>query len=270
MTKIVRAIALVTMTTLASNAGAESPRPGMTLAFSDEFDGEALSDKWATHFANGRNHLDGDLQTYLGRDDAEAVISVSGGTLKLTAKRPLEAGKARSEKAAFVSGMASSHPTFSFRYGYAEVRAKVPAGRGLWPAFWLFRTDGYDAGVPYGEIDVMEMLGHEPGKTYSTIHSGPEWKGRSIEQVEADAPSGSFADAMHVYAVDWTDKEISFFVDGRKLGTFPTTDPVKAPMHLLLNLAVGGEWAGAPDDGTRLPATLEIDYVRVWRDAGTE
>lgn len=241
-------------------ADPEPPRPGMELAFSDEFDGRsAMADRWDTCFHDGaRTHGD-ELQGYLDGDGASAPLTVSDGMLAITA-RPAAAGEAPGGLP-YVSGMLSSHRTFSFRYGYVEARMRVPAGKGLWPAFWLFAPGA----EPYGEIDVAEIIGDEPGKAYATTHSGPRWQGRRIDQVEHVAASGDFSDGFHTFAVDWNEERVTFIVDGKETGSFETTPELRRPMHLILNLAVGGEWAGPPDGATRFPASLQVDYVRVWR-----
>ncbi len=165
------------------------------------------------------------------------------------------------EGAPYASGLLSTHASYGFQYGYAEIRARVPAGQGLWPAFWMFRDDG---GAPYGEIDVMELLGGRPDTVYATIHAGPEWQGRKI--LQSKTVSGEpYSDGFHTYAVDWQEDETAFYVDGREVGRFATPPEAKARMHLRLNLAVGGPWGGPPVPATRFPSAFEIDWVRVWR-----
>ena len=232
----------------------------MTLAFSDEFDGPALDPRWSTTFPDGKRSLDRELQTYGDDVAGRSPFRLADGTLSIVASAPPEGGDGR-----YGSGMLSSHASYSFTYGYAEVRARIPAGKGLWPAFWLFRTDGGKPGAPYGEIDVLEILGEEPGVAYATLHSGPQWEGRRIDQVEARADP-PYSEGFHTFAVDWREDETVFIVDGKETGRFPTPPEAKADMHILLNLAVGGPWGGPPDAATPFPAAYEIDYVRVWRD----
>lgn len=245
-------------------AGPTPPMEGLGLAFSDEFDGGRLSPGWATCYATGECLHGDEAQAYRGTDDPDAPVLVGDGRLTLTARpRPgVEPGRG---DIGYVSGMVSSHPSLSFTHGYVEARIRIPAGRGLWPAFWLFQSPGAKG---YAEIDVMESLGHEPSKLYATIHAGPDWASRKILQAEpvaSDFGIGSFADGFHVYAVDWTRERTRFLVDGKEVGAFPTPPELNVPMHLMLNLAVGGRWAGLPQDPSIFPARMEIDWIRVWR-----
>lgn len=253
-------LALIALGTLATGARADPPRPGMSLAFADEFDGPALDPRWATTFPDGKRALDREMQTYRDAGPGPSPFRFADGVLAIMASQPEPGGDG-----SYASGMLSSHASYSFRYGYAEVRARVPAGKGLWPAFWLFRTDGNAPGAPYGEIDVLELLGAEPGLAYATLHAGPQWEGRKIEQATstADPP---YSAGFHTFAVDWREDETVFSVDGTVTGRFPTPPEAKGAMHLILNLAVGGPWGGPPDAGTAFPAAFEVDYVRVWRD----
>jgi beta-glucanase (GH16 family) len=247
-------------------ASPEPPRPGLSLAFSDEFEGDALSGAWATAFRTGERTHGDEAQVYLDAGDPAGTLRVGDGRLTITARKAAAPPLPDRPDIGYVSGLVSSHPSGSILYGYVEARIRIPAGRGLWPAFWLFQ----DPGAPgYGEIDVMEALCHDTTRIYSTLHAGPAWKGRKILQVEpraAESGAASFADGFHVYAVDWGPERVRTLVDGRETGSWPTEDALKVPMHMMLNLAVGGEWAGPPDDPMALPARMEVDWVRVWRD----
>jgi len=155
-------------------------------------------------------------------------------------------------------------PTFAFTDGYAEIRAKLPAGRGFWPAFWLLPASG--AWPP--EIDVMEWQGAQPRRDYMTFHfSTPHEKNDSI-QGTFDGPN--FSAGYHVFAIDRESSTLTWYVDGvarlavtakeieARGGTFP-----RIPMYVLINLAVGG-WVSPPNRRTPSPAAMTIDYIRVW------
>lgn len=154
------------------------------------------------------------------------------------------------------SGLITTRDSFSQQYGYFEMRAKMPKGQGLWPAFWLLPADG---GWP-PEIDVVEVLGHEP----RTIHQTAHWTrgGRKTERGFHIRGPDSTAD-FHVFGVEWTADCLRWFVDGRETAHMPTPAQMHQPMYMLVNLAVGGHWPG-PADLSALPAQMEVDYVRAY------
>ena len=153
------------------------------------------------------------------------------------------------------------------------MRAKLPRGRGLWPAFWMLGSGFPRLDWPFcGEIDVMEYLGHQPRLSYGYVH-GPG--SLSDEGVGGEHRSrSSLADGFHVFAADWSAAEISFSVDGRifetvRRGDYPPgqTWAFDRRMFLLVNLAVGGEWPGQPSRKTRFPARMTVDWIRIWKAA---
>jgi beta-glucanase (GH16 family) len=149
---------------------------------------------------------------------------------------------------------------FTFTYGYAEIRARVPAGVGLWSAFWLLPATH----KARPEIDVMEIIGHEPDMLHMHFH----YRDADGEQqsVGGDWRGPDFSRGWHRFGVDWRPGAIVWYVDGVERFRFDDRDQIPAqPMYLLLNLAVGGDWPGEPDPSTRFPSTFEIDYVRVWQ-----
>jgi len=157
---------------------------------------------------------------------------------------------------AYTSGMLNSYPGFWRVYGFFEARMKMPPGAGLWPAFWLLPMDG--SWPP--EIDVVEWLGVEPLVRHCGNHSnsgGWHWTQDGSHAI----PDGS-AD-FHDYGVDWQMNDISFTFDGVTVATFPTPPDMHGPMYWILNLALGG-WGGPPSDTTPFPASLEVDWVRVY------
>lgn len=231
---------------------------GTALMFEDTFDGSRLDrSTWAVCYPyrdqDCTNEFNGELQSY-----TEDSIEVRDGTARLTAVDE----RARAyrhdgslQDMAYRSGLISSHDSFSFIYGYAEFRVKLPGGRGLWPALWLLPQSG--EWPP--EIDVMELLGDSRDTVYMTLH---------VENGEPQEMSWSgpdFTRGWHTFAVDWTPEALVWYVDGVERAR--TSDGVPSvPMHLIANVAVGGEWPGPPDASTEFPATMEIDYVRVWSE----
>jgi beta-glucanase (GH16 family) len=226
-------------------------KPGWTLTFADEFDGAALdAAKWMDSYPGGvRTHSNNEQQYY-----AADGMQLEKGTLRLTAERRATDGMP------YTSGMICSAGKFAQRYGWFEIRARFPRGQGLWPAFWLLPASG----VWPPEIDVLEVLGQEPNAVHLTSHwrsvSGKrEWS--TLKFVGADLTAD-----FHTFAVDWEPDRITWYVDG--VERFHTTEHIpQEPMFLLANLAVGGDMPGMPDGSTPFPATMSVDYIRVYQRA---
>jgi beta-glucanase (GH16 family) len=154
----------------------------------------------------------------------------------------------------------SQAPRFTFQYGYAEIRARVPAGQGLWPAFWLLPATHKSK----PEIDVMEILGDTPQITRMHVHYWDENGQRANDGQNWVGPD--FSAGWHTFSVNWQANMIVWYVDGIERWRLTDVAAIShEPMYLLLNLAVGGDWPGAPDGTTMFPAVYEIDYVRVWQ-----
>jgi beta-glucanase (GH16 family) len=227
---------------------------GAVLSFSDEFDGEALDDtKWRTCYpwspaegcTNTSNH---ELQWY--RPNA---ISLLDGQLHIVADRATPPIVVGSKRYRYTSGLITTAGRFDMTYGYVEVRAQIPEGRGLWPALWMLPVD--QTWPP--EIDILEAIGQTPSEAILTYHD-----------TVGDAPQAVVAGqdlsiGMHTYAVDWRPDGITWFIDGDVV--FQVDGPVvDKPMYLLANLAVGGTFPGSPDTSTVFPASFVVDYVRAW------
>ena len=157
-------------------------------------------------------------------------------------------------------------------YGRFEARIRLPAGQGVWPAFWLLGADIDAAGWPAcGEIDIMENIGREPSRVHGTIH-GPGYSGEKGIGAPYTLPGGRrFADDYHTFAVEWETEEIRWYVDGALYETRKPTDlPAGAkwvydhPFFVILNLAIGGNWPGDTDATTSMPQTMSVDYVRIY------
>jgi len=221
------------------------------LTFADEFDGAKVDlSRWNLNDPWGRER-NRELQAYV--PDA---FSLNKGVLRIKAERGEATydGKRRS----FRSGMMTTQGKFRQQFGRFEISCRVPRGRGLWPAFWLLPDP--PAWPP--EIDVFEILGHEP----TVVHLSHHWRDadgrRHSDSKRWHGPD--FSSAFHTFAAEWTPADIRWYVDGvehqRSTKSIPQT-----PMCLLVNLAVGGNWPGAPDETTPFPAHLEVDYVRAYR-----
>jgi beta-glucanase (GH16 family) len=238
------------------------------LLFPDEFDGTSLDgNKWVTCYWWGRGGC-----TNLGNHELQwyqsGNVAVAGGQLHLRAKREEVRGQ-DDTRCAYTSGLISTGrdvedtaraPKFDFRYGYAEMRARLPAGRGLFPAFWMLPSS--HSSKP--EIDIMEVLGHEPNVLYSYFHYrdalGTVYKPRGVVET-SDLSAG-----WDVFGVDWQPDRIVWYLDGVERWRYQDADHIpNETMYILVNLAVGGTWPGPPDSLTRWPADMLVDYVRVWK-----
>jgi beta-glucanase (GH16 family) len=176
-------------------------------------------------------------------------------------------------KGGYTSARIITQGRFSTTFGRIEARMKLPRGQGVWPAFWMLADSITTLHWPAcGEIDIMEVPGHEPGKLHGTIH-GPGYSGQhGITKSTTLPPGASLSDAYHVYAVEWSPGKIEWLLDGRVFHTCtPASLPAgtkwvfdNGPFYLLLNLAIGGHWPGYPDATTTFPQELRIDYVRVY------
>ena len=244
-------LASVLVLTWVSNASSEPlDRPGWKLAFHDEFDGQALDlDKWnlTDPWGRERNH---ELQAYVTN-----AFEVKGGILRIRAEKgeAFYGGKPRS----FTSGMMSTYRKFNQQYGRFEIRCRVPKGKGMWPAFWLLpEPQGWPP-----EIDVMEILGHEPKKVYMTQHFQDEQRKHKSDGGSWTGPD--FSADFHEFAVEWSPERVVWYVDGVERFRSEKSNPHRK-MFMLVNLAVGGNWPGAPDEVTKFPAALEVDYVRAY------
>lgn len=221
---------------------------GWQMTFSDEFDRAALDRaRWTTYPRWGRVDWKGEeLQYY-----ADDAFELRNGVLRIEAEERQMEGKD------YTSGLIETRFSFEQAYGYFEIRAKVPKGRGLWPAFWMLPQNDWPP-----EIDVFEYIGHKATTLYMSNH----WDGKDGEHESyTEAYYGpDFSADFHVYAVLWTPEEITWYVDG--IERHRTNDGVpQVPMYVIANLAVGGAWPGDPDENTVFPSYLEIDYIRVYR-----
>jgi hypothetical protein len=247
------------------------PPQGWKLIFDDEFDSlRLLGEKagvWEPHYSwGGRTNTENrELEYYIdprpGRD-APAIAALKpfvaeGGVLSIRASEIPPGDRGLAAGFAYGSGLLTTYRTFSFTYGYAEMRAKIPSGRGLWPAFWLLTLHTWPP-----EIDVMEVLGHDPGRLFVTAHYKDMGRHKLTQRQRAGE---DLSLEYHTYAVNWGPEMISWFLDGNEIASIPTPADLHQPMFLLVNLAVGGTWPGPPDTSTRFPAEMAVDWIRVYQ-----
>jgi beta-glucanase (GH16 family) len=259
-----------------SQTAQPTPTPSpWKLVWNDEFNGGNGSApdkaKWVIE-TGGNGFGNNELEYYTNRVDN---VQVQDGKLVITAKRE---GYSDSEGVfrAFTSARIKTQGKFAQRYGRFEARIQIPRGQGIWPAFWLLGDDIGTTGWPAcGEIDIMENIGKEPDIVHATIH-GPGYSGDKGPTSPYNLTDGkAFADGYHVYAAEWEPKAIRFYVDDHLYSTRTPADlPAGTkwvfdhPFFMILNVAVGGDWPGAPDVHTKFPQTMLVDYVRVYEANG--
>ncbi len=239
------------------------------IIFEDQFPGASLDkSNWVTcHWWN----WDGKGCTILTNSELEWYlpqnVHVKGGSLILTAKKEKTPG-INGRVFDYSSGMISSGrmgglgvPTkFAFQYGYVEMRAQIPAGKGFWPAFWLLPVTN----KPLPEIDIMEILGDKPNTVYTNFQYGSSPENRKT--IGSNWRSPKTFEGWHIFAVNWQKDAIIWYVDGVERFRMEQAELVPhEAMHLIANLAVGGDWAGAPDESTTFPGAFVIDYIKVWQ-----
>lgn len=279
--------------------GAEGERKSdreWKLVWSDEFDGEAL-DKSKWDFDTGNGFYNYEANTWIsgwGNDELQYYTREPENAFVKDGKLHLRAIKESLHGCGYTSARLKTRkkdgsPLFAQRYGKFEFRAKLPTGKGIWPALWMLpQDDAYGPWACSGEIDVMEAKGQEPNRVLGTLHYGSRWPVNAHASQEYVLPrEGTIAD-FHTYAIVWEPGEIRWYVDdqlyatqsfwwscsqsdGAK-GVTPTKEadlnpwpaPFDQPFYLVMNVAVGGKFLGNPDATTEFPAEMQIDYVRVY------
>lgn len=275
-------------------------RKGWTLVWDDEFDGSQVDrTKWDFDLGNGfydyRNHAwvpgwgNEELQYYT-HDEENVVVRDSCLTIRAV-KAPLHGCGYTSAR--LKTRRRDGTVLFAKRYGRIEIRARVPWGKGLWPALWMLPVnDTYGPWAASGEIDLMEIVGERPHEVLNSIHFGCAYPKRSLITTTYALPGGKQVSDWHTYAVEWEPGRIRFYVDdvqtcdydhwwcssrmadgagvmpGGEAELEPWPAPFDQPFYLLMNVAVGGNFPGVPNAHTQFPAELVIDYVRVYDKVG--
>ncbi len=243
------------------------------LTWADEFNAPNGSPpdpaKWNI-VTGGKGFGNNELETYTARS---ANIHQQDGNLVVTAQKEDLTGPDGVLRH-YTSARINTQNHFTQKYGRFEARIQLPTGKGIWPAFWMLGDDHNTNHWPNcGEIDILETIG-APNTMYSTIH-GPGYSGSKGPSTKYVLPAGQQVDnAFHVYAVEWAPNDIKFFFDDHLIVERTPADlPPNTkwvydhPFYLLLNLAVGGNWPGNPDDTTTFPQQMLVDYVRVYSRA---
>jgi len=238
--------------------------PNYDLIWADEFDAACLNpDDW-THEIGNSGWGNNELQFYTDRKDNSFL---QNGNLIIEAKEE-SFGTAN-----YTSARLVTQNKQSFGFGRIDIRAILPEGQGIWPALWMLGSNFQDIGWPAcGEIDIMELLGHQPSTTHGTAHWGPQGQGFSNNHGEDyNLPAGTkFSDEFHVFSIIWEPGKIEWFVNDNKFFTLSNADvsgdyPFDREFFFIFNIAVGGNWPGNPDNSTVFPQQMIIDYVRVFQ-----
>jgi len=241
-----------------------------SLVWMDEFDGIELDQsKWAFQTGTGVEYGIPDWGNNEQQYYQEENAVVADGMLTITAKKEGVGGKP------YTSARIRTKDKADWKYCRVEFRTKMPLGKGLWAAVWMLSSyDAYGGWAASGEIDIMEYLGHEPSKVHGTLHFGDEWPQNQHKGTHFTLASGDFHSDFHDFAFEWEEGEMRWYVDGELyqelgIGDWWTTGydfpaPFNRPFHLLVNLAVGGNWPGNPDGTTQFPQDMVIDYIKVY------
>lgn len=246
----------------AADAAARYAKADWVMVWHDEFEHgpEPSPARWRYEVGRVRNH---EAQYYTANRLENA--RVEDGQLIITGRRETWMG------ADYTSGSLTTRGTFAFTYGKVEISAKVPTGRGTWPALWFLGASDKDGWPHCGEVDLMENVGFDPDKIHFTVHTGAFNHVMHTERGTAVALARPWAD-FHRYGLLWSHERIEFFLDGQKVSEFANDGqgrehwPFDSPMYLIVNLALGGAWGGQKGINDAIfPVEFRIDYVRIWQ-----
>ena len=237
------------------------------LVWADEFNGTSLNlDNWTFETGDGCPNLCGwgnnELEHYTNRSEN---LFFRDGSMVIKALKENFSGKN------YTSAKIVSRGKKAFKFGRMEIRAKLPKGKGIWPAIWMLpQNNVYGTWPRSGELDIMEMVGHEPNKVHGTVHFGPG-PGSTQFSRSYTLTNTDFSTDFHVFSIVWDANIIQWYVDGNLFGTFTNTDagtatyPFNEDFYFIMNLAVGGNWPGNPDASTTFPQEMVVDYIRVYQ-----
>ena len=254
----------ISLSQAAAAQSAYNAPEGYTLVWQDEFDKgtELNGDNW-THEVKGSGWVNNELQNYVNHKtpDGNLVTEIRGGKLRITALK--ENGKV-------YSGRVYAKVKEGWTYGYIEASIKLPKGKGTWPAFWMMPVN-FRSWPADGEIDIMEEVGYHPNYVSSSLHANAHVHSNGTQITHEMLCQGA-EDEFHTYAIKWTHENITTYVDGKVQLSYDNKGkgrddwPYDDSFYVIFNLAWGGDWGGAQGvDESALPATMEIDYVRVFQ-----
>jgi len=240
---------------------------GFELVFSDEFNNSVLdTTKWNTSYLWGDQLvINNEEQFYVDiakrPDFGFNPFTFDGESLTINSIKTPDELRSKAMNMDYLSGVITSYDAFKFTYGYAEVRAKMTLGRGYWPAFWLLNAYYVD---DKPEIDIMEFIGHNQDAVYATYHYFDS-EGELRSTKSHPTPGVDYTNGWHTYAVDWRPGTLVFYIDGLEVHRVTDAKVSRQEMYVIANTAMGGWWAGAPDETTPFPGEFKMDYIRVYQ-----
>lgn len=249
------------------NTGYTTPNnyAGYTLVWSEEFSGSSLDlNAWNQEIGNGTNGW--------GNHELEYYTSSTKNCFLSNGNLIIEARKESINGFNYSSSRLTTQNKKTFKFGRIDMRAKLPVGKGIWPALWMLGSNIGAVGWPEcGEIDIMELIGTYPGRVHSTLH----WKASNGNHASLGSnfnlSSGDFSQQFHVYSLVWKQDTLDCLVDDQLIFRLTKTDvgtatyPFNAPEFFIFNVAVGGDWPGPPDANTDFPQRMFVDYLRVFQ-----
>ena len=235
---------------------------GMTLVWSDEFDGSTVNaSNWTFEIGTGTwGWGNNELQYY--QEDNTSIID---GNLVIEARRQTL------ESSNYTSSRLITRDKKSFRYGRVDIRAVMPEGQGIWPALWMLGSNHQQVGWPTcGEIDIMEMIGGGDGRD-NVLRGTAHWnQGGTVSYGQAYTNESNLSEEYHVYSIMWDEQNIRWYFDDINFNTMDITPSALSAFHnnfyFIMNVAVGGEWPGNPDNTTFFPQWMIVDYIRVFQE----
>lgn len=235
--------------------------PGKALVWSDEFEGDVINPQHWTYDLGASGWGNAELQNYTLSSENSYV---SNGNLMIVAKK---------NGLQYTSARLKSIGLQEFQYGRIDVRAVLPFGQGIWPAIWMLGENYTNVGWPAcGEIDIMELIGSSPNNVHGTIHYGNNYSQHQYTGGGTYIPGPlDFSDEFHVFSIDWNENGITWLLDDEPFFnvdnavTGSQNYPFNASFFFILNLAVGGQWPGYPNESTSFPQFMAVDYVRVYQ-----
>ncbi len=237
--------------------------PGMNLVWSDEFDGKTVNtSNWVYETGSNNGWGNNELENYTNRTQNSFV---SKGNLIIEARNESYNGSS------YTSARMITKAKQFFTYGRIDVRAKLPFGKGLWPAIWMLGNNIDQVNWPAcGEMDIMELIGSIPNTVNGTLHWGTTLALHKSKTSSHTLSTGTFDQQFHVYSLVWVQDQVQIYVDDILYNTVTPTDtngtyPFNLDFFFILNVAVGGSWPGSPDGTTVFPQRMVVDYVRVFK-----
>lgn len=239
--------------------------PGYSLVWSDEFSGNSLDlNIWNQETGNGSGGW--------GNNELESYSNSLKNTFVSNGNLIIEARKETIGAFNYSSGRMTTQDKKSFKFGRIDIRAKLPVGKGMWPALWMLGTNISSVGWPAcGEIDNMELIGTSPSTVYGTLHWSNGGGSHASKGADYSLSSGDFSKQFHVFSLVWADNNIQWYVDDQKYldVSISNVGAIDYPFNLnqffVFNVAVGGNWPGSPDYTTEFPQRMFVDYIRVFQ-----